>query len=53
VEKMRWAGLVALMERRGSHRLLVGKIEGKRALGTPRNRWMNLGVTGWENVDVG
>jgi len=37
---MRWAGLVALMgERRGVHRVLVGKPEGKRPLGRPRSRW--------------
>ena len=26
-------------ERRGLHRVLVGKREGKRPLGRPRNRW--------------
>ena len=37
---MRWAGHVARMgEDRGVHRVLVGKPEGKRALGRPRRRW--------------
>ena len=36
---MRWAGHVARMgERRGVHRVLVGKPEGKRPLGVPRRR---------------
>ena len=34
--RMRWAGHVAHMEEgRGVHRVLVGKPEGKRALGKP------------------
>jgi len=38
-------------ERRGVHRVLVGKPEGKRPLGRPRNRWkynikMNLQEVG-------
>jgi len=37
--RMRWAGNVARMgEGRGVHRVLVGKPEGKRPLGTPRHR---------------
>jgi len=37
---MGWAGNVASMgERRGIHRVLVGKYEGKRPLGRPRHRW--------------
>jgi hypothetical protein len=37
--RMRWAGHVARMgENRGLHRVLVGKPEGKRPLGTPRRR---------------
>jgi len=37
---MRWAGHVArVWERRGVHRVLVGKPEGKRPLGKPRRRW--------------
>ena len=43
-------------EGRGVHRVLVGKLEGKRPLGRPRRRWENnikmylreVGVgTGW------
>jgi hypothetical protein len=38
--RMRWAGHVARMgEDSGVHRVLVGKPEGKRSLGTPRRRW--------------
>jgi hypothetical protein len=38
--RMRWAGHVAHMgEKRGVHRVLVGKPEGKRPLGRPRRRW--------------
>ena len=37
---MGWAGHAALMGgRRGVYRVLVGKPEGKRALGRPRRRW--------------
>ena len=37
---MRWTGNVARMgERRVEYRVLVGKPEGKRPLGTPRRRW--------------
>ena len=37
---MRWAGHVARMgERRVVYRVLVGKPEGKRPLGSPRHRW--------------
>ena len=37
---MRWAGHVARMgDGRGVHRVLVGKLEGKRPLGRPRRRW--------------
>ena len=40
--RMRWAWHVARMgERRGVHRILVGKPEGKRPLGRPRRRWEN------------
>jgi hypothetical protein len=36
--RMRWAGNIAGMERRGTHNLVVGKPEGKRPLGMPRCR---------------
>jgi len=40
--RMRWAGHVALMaERRGVHRVLVRKREGRRPLGRPRRRWQD------------
>jgi len=39
--RMRWTGHVAHMGKRrgGVFRVLVGKSEGKRPLGTPRRRW--------------
>jgi hypothetical protein len=40
--KMRWAGYVAQIgEERNAYRLLVGKQEGKRQVGRPRNRWVD------------
>jgi hypothetical protein len=40
--RMRWAGHVARMgKKRNMYRLLVGKPEGKRPLGSPRCRWIN------------
>ena len=40
--RMRWAGHVARMgEERGVYRVLVGKPEGKRPLGSPSRRWVN------------
>jgi hypothetical protein len=50
--RIRWAGHVARMrEGRDVYRILVGKIEGKRAVGRPRRRWdgtikMDLQVVG-------
>jgi hypothetical protein len=43
-------------EKRNVYRILVGKPEGKRALGRPRRRWadnikMDLRETGWDGVD--
>jgi hypothetical protein len=38
--RMRWAGHVARMgEGRNVYRVLMGKPEGKRPLGSPRRRW--------------
>jgi hypothetical protein len=58
--RMRWAGHVARMgERRGVHRVLEGKPEGKKPLGRPRRRWedntkMDLQeVGGWRLNGVG
>jgi hypothetical protein len=40
--RMRWAGNVARMgAKRNAYRILVGKPEGKRPLGTPRRRWVD------------
>jgi hypothetical protein len=55
--RTRWAGHVARMgEKKNTHRLLVGKPEGKRPLGRPRCGWvdnmrMDLGEVGWGDVD--
>jgi hypothetical protein len=55
--RMRWAGHVARMgEKRNAYRILVGKPEGKRPLGTPRRRWVDniriyLVEMGWGDVD--
>jgi hypothetical protein len=43
-------------EKRNVYRLLVGKPEGKRPLGSPRRMWVNnikmdLGEVGWGDVD--
>jgi hypothetical protein len=43
-------------EKRNAYRVLVGKPEGKRPLGTPKCRWMDnirmdLGEVGWGDVD--
>jgi hypothetical protein len=44
------------MGQKNTHRLLVGKPEGKRPLGRPRCRWvdnirMDLGEMGWGDVN--
>jgi hypothetical protein len=50
---MRWAGHVARMgEGRGAYRILMGRPEGRRALGRPWRRWednikMDLQEVGW------
>jgi hypothetical protein len=50
--RMRWAGHIARMgEKRNAYRLLVGQPEGKRPLGRPRLRWVDLGEVGWGDVD--
>jgi hypothetical protein len=54
--RMTWASHVAQMsEKRNAYRLLVGKPEGKRPLGRPRCRWvdirLDLGEVGWGDVD--
>ena len=51
--RLRWMGHVARMgERRSIYMVLVGKLEGKRPLGSPRRRWednikMELEELGW------
>ena len=43
--RMRWAGYMARMgEERGSYRVLVGKPGGKRPLGRPRHRWVDIRI---------
>jgi hypothetical protein len=43
LRRMRWAEHVAQMgENRNVYRLLVGKPEGKRPLGRPRCRWIDI-----------
>jgi hypothetical protein len=52
--KMRWAGHVARVgERRGIYRALLGKPEGKRALGKPRRRWKDYIKTDLQEVVCG
>jgi hypothetical protein len=41
--RMRWVGHVARVgEGRGVYRVLVGRPEGKRPLGRPRRRWVDI-----------
>jgi hypothetical protein len=55
--RMRWAGHVArLVEVRCAYNILVGRPEGRRPLGRPRNRWednikIDLRGKGFGNVD--
>ena len=55
--RMRWAGHLARMgDRKGAHKVLVGKPEGKSPLGRPRHRWednikRNLQELGYEGMD--
>jgi hypothetical protein len=51
-----WAGHVARMgEKRNVYRLLVAKPGGKRPIGRPRRRWVDIrmyfGEVGWGDVD--
>jgi hypothetical protein len=42
LRRMRWTGHVARMKKKKNvYNLLVGKPEGKRALGRPRRRWID------------
>jgi hypothetical protein len=54
--RMRWAGHVGRMgENRNAYRLLVGKPEGRRPLGRPKRRWLDIRMdvveVGWGDVD--
>jgi hypothetical protein len=54
--RMRWAGHVARMGRRGTLIDYWWESQGKRPLGRPRRRWMDnirmdLGEVGWKDVD--
>ena len=52
--RMRWAGHVARMgEERGVYRVLVGKPEGKRPLGSPRRRWVDNTTMDLQEVGCG
>jgi len=52
--RMRWAGHVArLGYRRGVHRVLMGKPEGKTPLGRPRRRWEAIFRWLFRKRDVG
>jgi hypothetical protein len=52
LRRMRWAGNAARRrEKRNTYRLLVGKPEGKKPLGRPRQRWVDLGEVVWGDVD--
>ena len=54
LRRMKWAGHVMCMqERRGVHRVLVGKPEGKRPLGRPSRRWENNIKMGLREVGGG
>jgi hypothetical protein len=53
---MRWVWHVAGMYKRNAYRILVGKPEGKRPLGSAQYRWvdnikMNLREIGWDGMN--
>jgi len=50
--RMRWAGHVVRMGgERGAYRVLVGKPEGRKPLGRPRHKWVDLQEVGCGYVD--
>jgi hypothetical protein len=52
--RMKWAGHVARMEdRRGTHKVLVGRPEGKRQLERPRRRWEDDIKNGYSRSGIG
>ena len=49
--KKLWVGHVARMEvRRGTNKVLIGKIEGQRTLGRPKHRWVDNNKKGLQDV---
>jgi hypothetical protein len=56
-KRMRWSGHLARMgAKRRAYRIMVGKLEGKRALGRPRHMWegnvkMDIRTVGWGGID--
>jgi hypothetical protein len=57
MEKNEMVGICSTYgEKRGAYRILVGRPEGRRPLGTPRRRWednikMDFQVVGWWDMD--
>jgi hypothetical protein len=52
--RMRWARHIARMgEERGAYRVLVGRPEGRRQLGTPRRRWEDNIKMDFQEVGLG
>jgi hypothetical protein len=50
--RMKWAGYVPRMgEKRNAYGLLVGKPEGKRPLGRPKRRWVD--ITKMDLLEIG
>jgi hypothetical protein len=39
---MRWGRVAGMGEKRNACKILVGKQEGKRPLGRPRRRWVDM-----------
>jgi hypothetical protein len=55
-EKISYAYVAGMGKMRSAYNILIGKPEGKRALGRPRRRWeynikMDLREIGWKGVD--
>jgi len=54
--RMRWSTYVARLQERNGYKSLIGKPEGKTALGRPKRRWednirMDFKEIGWEGLD--
>jgi len=56
-KRMRSAGyMIRNGEKRNAHRVLVGKVEGRRPIGIPRHRWennikVNIKGRAWDDVN--